>query len=491
MNSVFEDTARILVVDDEPRIREILAEFLEMEGFRVETASNGAEALVVLSRGAFDVVISDLKMPEMGGLELLAAIREHTPDIVSILMTGFGTVETAIESMKRGAFDYILKPFKMDEVIHTVRRGLEQARLRNENMRLRETLSLYKVTEALSASLSVEAVLETLASAATSEIPADHVNIYLEDGEGGFALRRREMRQGFALAHAAGELSIDALSEHLREHDGVRVHRTECIPFFSRLPSEIEAESLLAIPLKVRGRMVGVFACVSYAERVRFSEGQRKMVHLMTDRASASMDNATLYENLRSTFHETIKGLASALDKLDRYTAGHSERVAAFAQLLAIKVGLDDAQVEIVRQSALMHDIGKIGCVLKLNKPGRISTSEYEEFKRHPGYGRDILQPISFLHPLIPGVHLHHERWDGMGYPLGLKEEKIPIIARIISVADTYDAMTSDRAYRKALPHEVAVKEIVRCSGTQFDPDIAESFGRVIEGWYAEQREPV
>ena len=166
---------------------------------------------------------------------------------------------------------------------------------------------------------------------------------------------------------------------------------------------------------------------------------------------------------------------------MDRYTAGHSERVAAYAQILAIKLGLPDEQVEIVRQSALMHDVGKIGCVMNLNKPGKLSQEEYEIFKQHPGYGRDILEPITFLHPLIPGVHMHHERWDGHGYPLGLAKQDIPLMARIISVADTYDAMTSDRAYRKALPHEVAANEIRRCSGSQFDPDVAHTFSEAIE----------
>ncbi len=123
-----------------------------------------------------------------------------------------------------------------------------------------------------------------------------------------------------------------------------------------------------------------------------------------------------------------------------------------------------------------MHDIGKIGCVMNLNKPGKLTPEEYEIFKRHPSYGKDILDPIKFLHPLVPGVHLHHERWDGRGYPLGLKGKGVPLIARIIAVADTYDAMTSDRAYRRALPHEVAVGEIERCSATQFDPEVAHSF---------------
>jgi HD-GYP domain-containing protein (c-di-GMP phosphodiesterase class II) len=134
-----------------------------------------------------------------------------------------------------------------------------------------------------------------------------------------------------------------------------------------------------------------------------------------------------------------------------------------------------------------MHDIGKVGCVLNLNKPGKLTQQEYEIFKKHPVYGREILDPIRFLEPVIPGVHLHHERWDGRGYPLGLVGQEIPLIARIISVADTYDAMTTDRAYRRALPHEVTVNEITRCAGTQFDPDVAGIFIERIDEWLEEK----
>jgi HD-GYP domain-containing protein (c-di-GMP phosphodiesterase class II) len=136
-----------------------------------------------------------------------------------------------------------------------------------------------------------------------------------------------------------------------------------------------------------------------------------------------------------------------------------------------------------------MHDIGKIGCVLNLNKPGKLTQDEYEIFKKHPGFGRDILDPIKFLHPLIPGVHLHHERWDGRGYPLGLEGNGVPLMARIIAVADTYDAMTSDRAYRGALPHEVAVGEIERCSGSQFDPEVARTFTKWLDDLREDMRE--
>ena len=173
---------------------------------------------------------------------------------------------------------------------------------------------------------------------------------------------------------------------------------------------------------------------------------------------------------------------------MDRYTSGHSDRVAMYAVYLARQLGLDPAQIEVVRQSALMHDIGKIGCVLNLNKPGKLTSDEYEVFKKHPVYGRDILDPIKFLHPLIPGVHLHHERWDGRGYPLRMKGNEIPIIARIIAVADTYDAMTSDRSYRRSLPHEVAIAEIERCSATQFDPDVSATFTGNIDAYREEQR---
>jgi len=213
----------------------------------------------------------------------------------------------------------------------------------------------------------------------------------------------------------------------------------------------------------------------------RFDEGQRKLLSIVASRAAAAIENARLYEDLQATFQQTIQSLARTIDKMDRYTSGHSERVARYAVNLARWLGLPEDQIEIVRHSALMHDIGKVGCVLNLNKPGKLTQSEYEIFKRHPSYGKDILDPIKFLQPVVPGVHLHHERWDGRGYPLGMAGQEIPLIARIIAVADTYDAMTSDRAYRRALPHEVTVNEIERCSGSQFDPDIAGVFTEQID----------
>ncbi|GAC1353285.1 MAG: hypothetical protein NVSMB1_25170 [Polyangiales bacterium] len=240
----------------------------------------------------------------------------------------------------------------------------------------------------------------------------------------------------------------------------------------------------MAVPLRAGGqspRLIGWILAASFTAGRRFDEGQRKLLSIVGSRAAAAIENARLYEDLQATFKQTIQGLARALDRLDRYTSGHSDRVAMYSTMLAIKLALPAELVEIVRQSALMHDIGKIGCVLNLNKPGKLSNEDYEAFKRHPSHGRDILEPIRFLQPLIPGVHLHHERWDGKGYPLGLAGNDIPLIARIVAVADTYDAMTSDRAYRRQLPHEVTVTEIERCTGTQFDRNVAFAFLEAIE----------
>ena len=475
-----QERPRVLVVDDEPYIRDMLSDFLLLEGYEVQTAEDGQAALEEVLREPYDLVLSDLKMPRLGGIELLEAMARHVPNTVAVIMTGFGTVETAIDAMKRGAYDYVLKPFRTEEVLRVVRRGLEKRRLQNENLRLREAVSLYAVSEAIAASLSLEDVLATLGDVAQHEIGGDVVSVWLEDGAGGFYERVRRTAPNQELAAHFGAFESEAFVEHFKTAPFVLAHGTNAAHFCRELAP---LESLVSVPLYMKTRLLGWVAAASVARTKRFDEGQRKMLAIVASRSAAALENARLYEDLRATFKQTISGLAKAIDKMDRYTSGHSERVATYADYLGRRLGLAQDTLEVVRQSALMHDIGKIGCAMNLNKPGKLTTDEYEVFKRHPGYGRDILEPITFLHPLVPGVHLHHERWDGRGYPLGLKGNDVPIVARIISVADTYDAMTSDRAYRRALPHEVAIGEIERCSGTQFDPNVALDFTEGIDGF--------
>jgi response regulator RpfG family c-di-GMP phosphodiesterase len=520
-----DDRPSILIVDDEKVIRDMLADLLDMEGFRVRTAEDGTSALDELSREHYDLVLSDLKMPKMGGIALLDQISKVAPQAVTVIMTGFGTVETAIDAMKRGAYDYVLKPFKLEEVVVVVRRGIEKKRIVAENMRLKEAVSLYKVSEAIAASLSLDQVLETVGDSCLHEVHADFVSAWLSDGQGGLFERLRLVSPRFR----ASSLTMGAAHRHddegspgkpgyapippqaeLRPGDGDgadglgRIHPQAVVErltpdpmlieqgprsarFFAEAPA-LPLASFMAVPLRVQNRLIGFISTASFTASRRFDEGQRKLLSLIGSRAAAAIENARLYEDLQATFQQTIEGLAKAIDKMDRYTSGHSDRVATYAVLLARKLGLSESEIEIVRQSALMHDIGKIGCVLNLNKPGKLTNDEYEVFKKHPAIGRDILDPIKFLHPLVPGVYLHHERWDGRGYPLKLKGADIPLLARIISVADTYDAMTSDRSYRRALPHEVSIAEIDRCSGSQFDPEIAATFTEHIEAYREEMR---
>lgn len=485
---------RVLVVDDEKFIRDILADFLTMEGYSVRTADDGTQAVNELSRSNFSLIISDLKMPKMGGLELLHHVAQMQPEALTVIMTGFGTVETAIDAMKHGAYDYILKPFKVEEIVHVVQRGLEKQRLAAENLRLREALSLYKVSEAITASLSLDDVVSTVIDSALGEMQADAVFMWLDDGQGKFFERVRQGAEpkqagpGRSQPVSLGRLEPEQVSERISKGLPLVLHGSDGFPLFAEQPRP-ELVSCLSVPLRMRERLIGWITLTSQTLGKHFTEGQRKLISIIASRAAAAIENARLYEDLQATFQQTIQSLANTIDKMDRYTAGHSQRVAVYATRLANWLGLNESEVEIVRQAALMHDIGKVGCVMNLNKPGKLTGSEYEMFQKHPTYGKEILDPIQFLEPVIPGVFLHHERWDGRGYPLRLEGSNIPLIARIISVADTYDAMTSDRAYRKAMPHEVTVGEIERCSGTQFDPDVANVFIEKIEHYRNEEVE--
>lgn len=196
--------------------------------------------------------------------------------------------------------------------------------------------------------------------------------------------------------------------------------------------------------------------------------------------AGAFLENARLYREQRQAYLATIEALSAAIDAKDTYTCGHSRRVAFLASQVAAAAGCSQEQIECVRICGLVHDIGKIGIPeAVLCKPGRLTDEEFRIIKQHPEIGHRILKDLPQLRDVLPGVLYHHERFDGKGYPHGLAGENIPLIARILCVADTFDAMSSTRAYRAAMPHEKAQAEIVRCAGTQFDPTLASAFTRV------------
>ncbi len=492
-----DEPVKILVVDDDKVIRDVLTDFLSTEGYLVRAVDNGLKAVEELRQTPYDMVISDLKMPVMGGLELLEEIRRHDIRVVSVIMTGYGTVESAIQAMKRGAYDYILKPFQFDEMVHIIRRGLERQRLEIENIQLKEAVGLYRISLAMAESTDLDEVLELIVSASLKESDADLVKLFLYEQEENRLVEKRKLaRHELPEALDSGRINLEELLHFFEDGLPVRAHGVASYAYFERLPNDMPLVSFCSVPLRIRERLVGVLAAYSFTRGRRFTEGHRKLLHVLGSRAAVAIEMARLVthlrdanerlreanRNLQENFLRTIQGFAKALEENDKYTRGHSERVAVYARLIAEGLGQTEEQVELAYQAGLMHDIGKIGIAYeKLNKPGKLTTEEVAMFRRHPSIGKRILEGIPFMKALIPGVESHHEHYDGTGYPGHLSGKDIPLLGRIIAVGDTYDAMTSDRAYRKALPHEVARDELIRCSGTQFDPDIVEVFLRKIE----------
>ena len=476
-----EESPRVLVVDDEQVIREILTDFLSMEGYIVRAVEDGQAALDELADNHYDIVLTDMKMPKLGGLELLDEIAKMEREVVSVMMTGFGTVETAIEAMKKGAYDYILKPFKVEEVVHIVRRGLEQQRLKLENIQLKETVSLYRLSEAVSASLSLDSILEIILESTMQETGADAAQLLLSDDHlGGYAEVMRQLAPELTAgseAYDLGDADVDRLLAHFSEDLPVLYHGVKAASMFLRTPDDRPLSSFMAFPLRARGRVIGLLQVFSFTRGLRFSEGKRKLLTVLASRAAVSIENARLYQDLQDTFKQTIQSFAHALEAKDPYTHGHSDRVAAYSKIIAEGLDMGVQFAEVIRQAALLHDIGKLGMRFEdLNKPQKLTAEEYKMFKQHPVMGRRILEPIGFLSDIVPLVFYHHEKYDGTGYPEGLQGEEIPLGARILAVSDTYDAMTSDRPYRKALPHQVAVAELKRFAGTQFDPMVVGAF---------------
>jgi response regulator RpfG family c-di-GMP phosphodiesterase len=499
-----QDAARILVVDDERVIREILAEFLTLEGFSVNTVEDGEKALTELRLNPYDLLITDLKMPRLSGLQLLEKIESERLGVLTVLMTGFGTVETAIEAMKKGAYDYLLKPFKVEEVIHVVERALYRQRLQTENIRLREALTIYKVSEAIALSHDVDKILDVILRAAIDEAKADIATLHLRDPRSGHFEERVKLVAAEANAKAMPSPAFGVLTEQFTKGVPILAHGGKASPFFTEQALPADLSSFVAVPLQVRGDMVGVLNVFSFTQGKKFDEGHRKMLAVLASRAASAIDNARLYNDLENTnaslvkanlsleemFQQTVAGFAQALEESDMYTRGHSERVAVYSEVLARGLTMPDAEIRRVVQAGVMHDVGKIGVRYDmLNKPGKLTPEEVAVFRQHPEKGKRILEPVPCLHGLIDGCWCHHEWYDGGGYPRGLSGQNIPIVGRIVAIADAYDAMTSDRAYRRALQHEVAVGEIERCAGTQFDPELADAFVKLIEAWRQQMRE--
>jgi len=328
------------------------------------------------------------------------------------------------------------------------------ARIEHANLdlekRVKELMTLQEVSRAITSSLDLQDTLDAIVTMTREIVDSSTCAIRLLDDES---------RQMLPLDKGSATEETSVTAEH----------------------SNGELRSFLGLPLKIGNRVIGYFELGSLDEGA-FDEGDRRILQVLASQAAIAIENARLFENTQQTYYETIRSLAQALEARDAYTRGHSDRVTRYSLAAASEMGLSPHSLKVIQYAGLLHDIGKIGISDSiLHKRIKLSEEEWSIIRNHPLFGDSILGPLKFLSDAQEIVLRHHERWDGSGYPGHLQGEEIPIEARVIAVADAYDAMTSDRPYRDAMSHEKAVAEIEKASGKQFDPDVVTAFLAVVE----------
>jgi HD-GYP domain-containing protein (c-di-GMP phosphodiesterase class II) len=241
--------------------------------------------------------------------------------------------------------------------------------------------------------------------------------------------------------------------------------------------TEFKTKNIICVPVKIKEKIIGVLEAVNKQGGGRFDEEDLSLFTSLADQAAIALDNSRLYRELEEMFFQTADSLADAIEQRDPYTGGHTQRVTLYSQAIGKYLQLKPSERKWLKITSVLHDIGKIGIedhILK--KPERLNPQEFEMIKRHSEIGAKIVEHIRQLKEIIPGVKYHHEQVNGKGYPDGLMGKDIPVLAKIVAVADTYDAMTTDRPYRKAMEKEEAIEELKRCSGTQLDKEVVEAF---------------
>ena len=471
--SVNHAAVRVLVVEDDPIVRDFCVRLLRMKGYVVQATVNGREALKQLQQQQPDLVLTDLQMPEMGGMALLQELRQHYPDVDTIVFTAYATVETAREALKLGAFDYLTKPVSVDDLERTVRRAVEWRRVRQERQRLSEMVALYEISQAFTSTLDTETAVREIVGLLWRRFSPDSLSLSLlhpEDGE--LELLAHMGLSPGTQTGARAMLASEPLDQAIVEGHCALTRTIVVAP-----PTH-----LARLVLRSNDRPVGVLDMARAPDQPEFDPDDRTLLAICASQIAASLDNSRLYRQLKLQNLETIAALAASIDARDPYTSGHSTQVMRYAVRLGEVVGLGAGQVEALRYGGLLHDIGKIGVPdAILLKPSRLSPEELRVMRAHATIGADIVREIKALRSILPIIRHHHERIDGAGYPDGLAGDQIPIEARIMAIADAYDTMTSDRAYRRAMHPEEAILELRRGRGIQWDAQLVDVFIALIE----------
>ena len=468
---------RILVVDDKPLILDIAGRILTKEGFQVVSASSGYEALGIMEKLDFDLLLTDIKMPGMGGMELLRIFKERRPDAAAVIFTGYGTMDTATEAMGIGANGFVSKPFTKSDLVKVVNMAFEKVRLMRENVRLRSLVPLFDVSRKLMERVNREELLSYVADVVLRETGADTVSVLLKK-EGSLVVE--EQYGGKGCFGKGDTLGIgEGFAGRVAERGIPLLLREDRVcPEDAAEMAEKGISSALILPIKVENDVLGVLNVIKCRGNLPpFVDGDMDFMSILVSQAAVALKNAMLVEDMKDLFMSSIRSLSMAIDAKSPWTAGHSERVTSYALELGRELGLSDTELNELELAGLLHDMGKIGILETiLDKPGRLTDDEYEMVKNHPVKGAEMIEPIRQLGRVLPTVRHHHEHYDGTGYPDGLKGNEIPLKARILAVADSYDAMKANRPYRQGRDLDFIIMEFKRCSGKQFDPQVVEAF---------------
>ncbi len=476
--------ATILIVDDDASLLELCKNFLEDQGFNVLTAPDGKEALDILRKCPVDVVLCDINMPNLDGMTLLKTIKEENIDTDFLVMSGVGTVQTAVQIIKMGAIDYISKPFYLPELLVKVKRVLEHRKLKKERIDLDTIVEVLKEAKNLFLSLNISDLLNNLLFQLDKLFNPTDITIWLKDEKEEIKLAKLI---GNLLRRDSRVLSVlkDLIIYMKKKERPLLLQLYEDLALDEELnflrPLCKHKISLMASPIVGRKGMIGAVILIR-AQEVPYGPKEFNLFNIFISQISLQVENCIFYTRLQDLNKEIIRSIVKAVEAKDYYTKGHSEKVAFYAVRLGNRLNLSKEDLDCLYWAGVLHDVGKIGIPDNiLNKPGKLTKEEFEVMKQHPVIGMEILSQLTTMKEILPLVYYHHERIDGKGYPEGIKGDQIPRLTKILSVVDAFDAMTSDRAYRKAMEWDKVKSILQEGKGSQWDPDLVNVWIDVVE----------